>query len=111
MNNDRIQTISTLLVTVALLLFCYLLILKALDLAAASDRVSPETLVVGIMGFANLILVAVVARWLQQGAQQSAEKTAAKLQEAVASATNGTTTQVKHMDVDAETATIAEAPK
>jgi len=83
-DRDRLQIISTFLVTMALLLFAYLLVLRAIDLALESERVSPETLTVGIMGFANLILVAVVARWLQQGSQQQAEKQAEKIQEAIA---------------------------
>lgn len=99
-DNDRLQVLSTLAVTILLIAF-----------AAFMVRFVPgpnaETL-------GTVIITAVVAKWLQQGAQQSAEKTAAKLQEAVASATstngNGAPTQVAHMDVEADTATLSEKP-
>lgn len=81
MDKERLQIVSTLVITLALLLFAFLLVLEVISLAQESERVSPETIVVGIMGFAQIILVAVVARWLQQGAVQSAEKQAEKLAE------------------------------
>lgn len=84
MDEKRLQIISTLAVTVALLTFAFLLVRQAIDLAQESERVSPETLVAGILALANTIVVAAVARWLQQGAAQQAEKQAEKVQEAIA---------------------------
>lgn len=87
MDKERLQIISTVLITLALLTFAYRLVLKAFEIAATSDRVSPETLVAGVMTLATGITMAAVARWLQQGAQASAEKQAEKIQQAVESVT------------------------
>lgn len=107
LDKDKLQTVSTFLVTVALLLFAYLLVQEAIDLARTSERISPETLVTGIFALANIIVVAAVARWLQQGAQHSAERAAEKFQEAVSSATtSGTITDT--MEVDANKVNVNE---
>ena len=87
MDRDRLQIISQLVVTVALLVFAFALVTRAIDLAERSDRVSPETLVAGILAMANAIVIAALAQWLQRGAAQQAEKQAEKVQEAVASVT------------------------
>lgn len=88
MDKDRLQILTTFLITLALLGFAYRLVLKAFEVAAVSERVSPETLVAGVMTLATGITMAAVARWLQQGAQATAEKQAEKIQEAVASVTS-----------------------
>lgn len=84
MDRDKLQTLTTLVVTLALIMFAFLLVQEAIDLALTTDRVSPETVVAGIIGLANTIVIAAVARWLQQGAAQSAERVAR-----AAAATNG----------------------
>lgn len=75
MNKETLQIISTLAVTILLLGFAVLLVLYTGDDPAS--RATADTL-------GTMIIGAVIARWLQQGAQHEAEKTAEKLQEAVA---------------------------
>lgn len=77
MDKDRLQILSTLLVTILLIAF-----------AAYMVRFVPgpnaDTL-------GTVIITAVVARWLQQGAQEAGERQAEKVQEAVKTVTgNGT---------------------
>ena len=110
MNKDQLQTISTRLVTLALLLFAYQLLQKAFEIADKGG-VEPELLVQGVMTLATAIIMAAVARWLQQGAQQAAEQQAVKLQEAVATAANGSSpasVTTETVDVTAQTATLTE---
>lgn len=111
MDKERLQTISTLLVTLALLIFAYLLLEKAFEIAEAGN-VDPAILVQGVMTLATAIIMAAVARWLQQGAQQAAEKQADKIQEAVANAvtsTNGSSsTSADTVNVDADKAIVNE---
>jgi predicted MFS family arabinose efflux permease len=75
MDKDRLNILSTLLVTVLLIAF-----------AAWMVRYVPGT---SADTLGTVIITAVVAKWLQQGAQQSAERQAEKVQEAVASVKNG----------------------
>lgn len=70
MAKETLQTLSTLIVTLALLYFAYIM------------RVNE-----GADTLSTVIVTAVVAKWFQQGAQQTAEKQAEKLQEAVANVT------------------------
>lgn len=106
LDKERLQILSTLFVTAGLLLFAYLLVNKAFDIAIESERVSPETLVAGIMALANAIVIAAVARWLQQGAEHTAEKQAEKLQQAVANVTATNGTQADTVNVEGEEVTV-----
>ena len=101
LDRDTLQTVSTLGVTILLIAFAVLLILFTGDDPAS--RATADTL-------GTMIVGAVIARWLQQGANHEAEKTAEKLQQAVSSAsTNGSTT-TGTMDVVAEgPVTVKEA--
>lgn len=78
MDKDRLNIISTLLVTILLVAFAAYL--QHYVPGATADTLS------------TVVVTAVIAKWLQQGAAQTAEKQAEKLQEAVANvtATNGT---------------------
>jgi uncharacterized membrane protein YidH (DUF202 family) len=117
MDKDKLQTISTFLVTIALLALAYRLVQQAIDLARESDRVSPETLTAGIFALANAIVIGAIARWLQQGVQQSAERTAERTAEAVVTAAataattvaNGSTT-AENVQVQGEDVTVTEKP-
>jgi UPF0716 family protein affecting phage T7 exclusion len=75
LDKDRLNIISTLLVTVLLIAFAAIL-----QLFVPGTTADNLTLVV---------VTAVIAKWLQQGAQQSAEKQAEKVAEAVATVKNG----------------------
>lgn len=88
MDKDRLNVVSTLLISLALIAFAAYLVKYVPGVTADNIAIT----VVTIVG----------ARWLQQGAQDSAERTAEKLQQAVtaASPTNGTTT-TDTMNVDA----------
>lgn len=85
MDKDKMQTATTFAVTIALLLFAFLLVDRAIELAMVTERVSPETLAAGLIALANTIVVAAVARWLQAGAAQSAERAADRVVAAVSS--------------------------
>lgn len=77
MTEERLQTLSSLVISVLLIIFAAVLLLFVPGVTADN--------------MAFLIVTAVVARWLQQGAQQAAERQAMKVQEAVQTAqTNGT---------------------
>lgn len=91
-DKNTLQTVSTLAVTVLLIGFAVLLVLYTGDDPAS--RATADTL-------GTMIIGAVIARWLQQGAQHDSERTAEKLQQAVSSAGNGTIT-TDTMDVRAE---------
>lgn len=109
MDKDKLQTISTFLVTIALLVFAYLLVQEAIDLAVTSERVSPETLTAGIIALANAIVIGAIARWLQQGVQQAADRTAEAVVTAAtnaASMTNGGTTTAENVQVQGEDVTV-----
>lgn len=91
MDKDRLQIISTLLVTVLLILF-------AGYLARYVPGTTSDNLSVAVT-------TAVIAKWLQQGAAATAEK----FQEAVAkTAANTTTTDT--VQVDADVANVTEKP-
>lgn len=73
MDKERLQIISTLLVSLALIGFAAYLVTSVPGVTADNIAVT----VVTIVG----------ARWLQQGAQDSATRQAEKIQEAVSSVT------------------------
>lgn len=75
MDKDLIESISTLLISLALIGFAAYLVTSVPG--AAADNI------------AATVVTLVGARWLQQGAQKSAERQAEKIQEAVAHVTNG----------------------
>lgn len=108
MDKDKLQTLSTLLVTLALLFFAYQLLQTAFRMAEAGN-VDPAILVQGVMTLATAIIMAAVARWLQQGAQQAAEQQAVKIQEAMTTATTGTnnpSVTTENMQVEAESVSV-----
>lgn len=76
MNKETLQIISTLLVSLALIAFAAYLVTSVPGVTADNIAIT----VVTIVG----------ARWLQQGAQDSAAKQAEKIQEAIASANPST---------------------
>ena len=72
MDKDFVNTISTLIISLAL-------IGVAAYLVKAVPGVTADNIAV-------MVVTGVIARWLQQGAQQSAERQAEKIQEAVSTA-------------------------
>lgn len=75
MDKEILDTISTLLISLALIAFAAYLVTSVPG--ATADNI------------AMAVVTLVGARWLQQGAQKSAERQAEKIQEAVATAQNG----------------------
>lgn len=73
MDKERLQILSTLLISLALIAFAAYLVKYVPGVTADNIAIT----VVTIVG----------ARWLQQGAQDSATRQAEKIQEAVSSAT------------------------
>jgi hypothetical protein len=74
-DKEILDTISTLLISLALIAFAAYLVTSVPG--ATADNI------------AMAVVTLVGARWLQQGAQKSAERQAEKIQEAVATAQNG----------------------
>jgi type III secretory pathway lipoprotein EscJ len=74
MDKERLNILSTLVISLALIGLAAYLVTSVPGVTA--DNV------------AVIVVTAVVAKWLQQGATQSAERQAEKIQEAVASVKN-----------------------